>query len=429
MTDVKEPTEDKKTDAAPVTKKRRHAKGKARTRYFEIGRVCQINFGPYAGKICIILDFVDATRCLIDGPECRTGVPRQTIPFGRLSVTKIKIHILRACRTGLVRKAFDDGEVARKWARQNWAKRTARAERRRQLTDLERFKVMRLRMKKSRMIRDHLAKLHEWRRLAFAYKQGTTDKPEELLAAKRCLFGMKNYRNIKNLKYDTDYDLSKPLNKEEFNRLKHCMKKGEGFKPWKRLTKRSHKISKARSKKKHDYATYMKIKRYQTSKRLPRAELLARIPKPAKETLWQHKRRLRNLFKGKTHEEVILMKRKYRQHKKWKLHIMYRKLEKKKKTRQIKHFTLMKKLRKAKEEKRAAYFKKHMELNPKFKEKVEKRRASRKKERMAIKAKKLAAKKERNKKFYAYIKECRRKRKESRAAKAAAADAAKASKK
>merc|ERR1739838_432852 len=141
-----------------------------------------------------------------------------------------------------------------------------------------------------------------------------------------------------------------------------------------RLTKRSHKISKARSKKKHDYATYMKIKRRQTTKRLPREELLARMPKKAKENLYAHKRMLRNLLKGKTHEEVLLMKRKYRQHKKWKLHILYRKMEKKKKTRQIKHITLMKKLRKAKEEKRRAYFEKHMEINPKFKEKVLKRR-------------------------------------------------------
>jgi len=38
-----------------------------RTHLVEVGRVCCINYGPDAGKICVIVDIVDQARALVDG--------------------------------------------------------------------------------------------------------------------------------------------------------------------------------------------------------------------------------------------------------------------------------------------------------------------------------------------------------------------------
>eukprot|EP01036_Dinobryon_divergens_P053180 gene53180-71096_t len=43
------------------------------TRFVEIGRVGLINYGPDCGKLCTIIDVVDAKRVLIDGPQGVTG--------------------------------------------------------------------------------------------------------------------------------------------------------------------------------------------------------------------------------------------------------------------------------------------------------------------------------------------------------------------
>lgn len=393
MTDVKdakEPTAD--AVAADVTKKKRKkwGKGRARTKWFEIGRICQINFGPYAGKICVILDFVDSTRCLIDGPKCRTGVPRQTIPFGRLAVTKIRIKVLRACRTGLVRKEFDRQKVAEKWAANNWAKKAARAKRRRELTDLERFKVMCLRMKKGKLIKDHIQRLYSWRKLARKYQKGATDKKDQLLAAKRCLLGMMPYRNIKKLKYDTEYDLTTPLGKNDFNKLKYVTNIGKGFQPWKRVGGNGKK-SKKKLRERDAYRKALRIKRLQTSRKLTRQQLLDKLPKK-KYNMKMRRAKLARIFKGKTHEEILLIKRNYRRIKKWNLHKMYRVKAKKKRTLEIKHLTLMKKQRIAAAEKRRARREKAMEKHPHFKKKVMKRRETRKKKRLEIQGKKKAEK-------------------------------------
>merc|ERR1712000_743287 len=59
-------------------------------RFVEIGRVAVINYGPDAGKLCVIIDVLDQNRAFIDGPSSITGVQRQAIPFKRLALTDLK---------------------------------------------------------------------------------------------------------------------------------------------------------------------------------------------------------------------------------------------------------------------------------------------------------------------------------------------------
>ena len=37
-------------------------------RFVEVGRVALINYGPDNNKLCTIIDVVDQTRVLVDGP-------------------------------------------------------------------------------------------------------------------------------------------------------------------------------------------------------------------------------------------------------------------------------------------------------------------------------------------------------------------------
>ena len=63
-------------------------------RFVEIGRVCLINYGPDAGKLCTIIDVIDNNRALVDGPESVTGVHRHAINLKRIQLTDLPYTVL-----------------------------------------------------------------------------------------------------------------------------------------------------------------------------------------------------------------------------------------------------------------------------------------------------------------------------------------------
>ena len=86
-------------------------------------------------------------KVLIDGPagEKKLGVPRQSAPLSALILTQIVIPKLpRGAGRGAVAKAWEKAEVQKKWTESAGAKRKAQQVKRRNLTDFERFKVLRL---------------------------------------------------------------------------------------------------------------------------------------------------------------------------------------------------------------------------------------------------------------------------------------------
>jgi len=128
-------------------------------RFVEIGRVCVINYGPDYGKLCVIIDVLDQNRAFVDGPASITGIPRQTIPFKRLSLTDIKINIPRCPRPSSLAKAFKEQGVQEKWEKTAWARKQAIKTKRASLNDFDRFKVMLGRKERSRVINQELRKL------------------------------------------------------------------------------------------------------------------------------------------------------------------------------------------------------------------------------------------------------------------------------
>lgn len=260
--------------------KRQWPKKKKREIYFEIGRVCLINFGEDAGKVCVILDFVDSTRALVDGPKSQTGVRRQTIPFTRLSIVPIKIKIIRACRSIHLEKAFIANKVAEKFAKLPWAKKIARSKIRASLSDFDRFKVMVLKKKRSLLIRQKLNEIQGWRKAAATYKAG--GEGDNLDAALKLVRGFHRYHSgYKPLKGAKPA----PLTEDEAKLIPLLNIPGKGFKIKPRSGKRSKKRSAAKRAAYSAYRKAMAYKRKQTVRKVKREDkvrIRTRITKAAK---------------------------------------------------------------------------------------------------------------------------------------------------
>ncbi|KIW24643.1 uncharacterized protein PV07_10347 [Cladophialophora immunda] len=113
----------------------------------EVGRVVTLRSGPFEGKLATVVEIIDPGRILVDGPSTKDDavVPRQAIATSTVSLTPWVIPGLpKAAGTGAVKKKWESYEVDKKWAESSWAKKREQQDRRRNLTDFERFKVMRL---------------------------------------------------------------------------------------------------------------------------------------------------------------------------------------------------------------------------------------------------------------------------------------------
>ena len=93
---------------------------------------------------------IDMNRVLVDGIG---HFPRVIYPLRRLTLTRLRISILRGARTGTVRKAAAKFELDKKWAETRACQKLARATARAATTDFDRFKVMVLRKQRGYAVR------------------------------------------------------------------------------------------------------------------------------------------------------------------------------------------------------------------------------------------------------------------------------------
>lgn len=113
----------------------------ANWRYVEVGRVVLINSGASTGKLATIVEIVDQKKVLIDGPT--TGVPRQAISLALITLTPHVIEkVPRGVGSTALAKKWEASQVEAKWNNSAWAKKIAQRQRRRELTDFERFQVL-----------------------------------------------------------------------------------------------------------------------------------------------------------------------------------------------------------------------------------------------------------------------------------------------
>ncbi|EON99088.1 putative ribosomal protein l14 protein [Phaeoacremonium minimum UCRPA7] len=132
-------------------------------RLVEVGRVVLLQGdSPYAGRLAAIVEIIDHKRALVDGPasDSKLAVPRQAISLSEVLLSDFVIAKLpRGARTGTVKKAWEKAEIDSKWKESNWAKKQLQKERRAQLTDFDRFKVLRLKKQRRFEQRKALAKV------------------------------------------------------------------------------------------------------------------------------------------------------------------------------------------------------------------------------------------------------------------------------
>merc|ERR1712045_747285 len=103
-----------------------------------------------AGKIAAIVDVIDQNRVLVDGP-C-SGVERHEEKIKNLHLTPIKMTFPFSARTRVVRKAWEAEKVAEKWGQSSWAKRMAMKSKRQGLNDFDRFKLMKAKSARNKIV-------------------------------------------------------------------------------------------------------------------------------------------------------------------------------------------------------------------------------------------------------------------------------------
>lgn len=75
--------------------------------------------------------------------------------LSHLSIKKLP----RGARAGTVKKLWDEEKIDEQWKESNWAKKRAQSDKRKALTDFERFKVLRLKKQRRFEERKALAKI------------------------------------------------------------------------------------------------------------------------------------------------------------------------------------------------------------------------------------------------------------------------------
>ncbi|XP_043920880.1 60S ribosomal protein L14-like isoform X2 [Protopterus annectens] len=128
-------------------------------RFVQIGRVAYIAYGPHAGKLVAIVDVIDQNRALVDGP-C-SGVRRQAMPFKCMQLTDFVIDVPHSARQKYVRTAWEKAKISEKWAATNWAKKIEARQKRAKMTDFDRYKVMKAKKMRNRIIKHELKKLQK----------------------------------------------------------------------------------------------------------------------------------------------------------------------------------------------------------------------------------------------------------------------------
>ena len=116
-------------------------------RFVEVGRVIVINYGPLVGKLAVIVDVLTTTKVLVQG--LKGGVRRQELSLRRVSLTDFKLDIKRGAKRDEVLKAIEKDKLEDKFKKSSFAKKVELRKTRANLTDFDRFKVMRLRQKRA----------------------------------------------------------------------------------------------------------------------------------------------------------------------------------------------------------------------------------------------------------------------------------------
>lgn len=126
-------------------------------RFVQVGRVAFIAVGENRGKLCVIIDIIDQTRVLVDGPL--SGVKRQAMRLRLLHLTDFVIKIPHSAREKTVKKAWMDTKIDERWQKTVWCQKLEAKKRKAAMTDFDRFKLMVAKKRRNNIINKELRKI------------------------------------------------------------------------------------------------------------------------------------------------------------------------------------------------------------------------------------------------------------------------------
>ncbi|ELU01430.1 hypothetical protein CAPTEDRAFT_206778 [Capitella teleta] len=137
-------------------------------KYVQIGRVTLVAYGPDQGNLVVIIDVIDHNRALVDGP-C-TGVKRQALQFKGMHLTKFVIPVPRSARTCIIKKKWEKSGITEKWQETFWSKRLNDEKLKKNMNDFDRFKLMKAKQTRNRIINMEFGRLKNLARKQAAKK-------------------------------------------------------------------------------------------------------------------------------------------------------------------------------------------------------------------------------------------------------------------
>merc|ERR1712121_33491 len=121
-------------------------------KFIEIGRIVYV---PGKG-LAAVVDVIDKNHILVDSPVANS---RRSVNLKNVQLTKFKIEYLHGARTKNVVKAWKAADIDAKWAETSWCKNIAKKAIRSNLSDFDRFKLMKLKQAKASIIKAQLNKM------------------------------------------------------------------------------------------------------------------------------------------------------------------------------------------------------------------------------------------------------------------------------
>ncbi|NXY32474.1 RL14 protein, partial [Pomatorhinus ruficollis] len=117
----------------------------------------QLSKSNAMGKLLQPPTFVSLFQALVDGP-C-SGVRRQAMPFKCMQLTDFVLKFPHSARQKCVRLAWEKENINEKWSATRWAKKIEAREKKAKMTDFDRYKVMKAKKMRNRIIKHEMKKL------------------------------------------------------------------------------------------------------------------------------------------------------------------------------------------------------------------------------------------------------------------------------
>merc|ERR1712076_214414 len=124
------------------------------SQHIEIGGVV---FSEKAKKPAAIVNVISLNRLLVDDGNCG----RFEVSAKNIRLTPLKVKISWGARPGTVKKAWAAANMTETYAGTDMAKAAATKQRRANLTDFERYKLMRLKQARNRIVNQEVGKLRK----------------------------------------------------------------------------------------------------------------------------------------------------------------------------------------------------------------------------------------------------------------------------